>query len=346
MARSREDSGLENAATAKRDRLLKLTQDRMGSKRAMLGDNSKLKLEVVPIDVAVIDAILGGGWKRGRMALIIGAASMGKTLLTQWTIQAFQSRGYVCGFIDPEKTYDPDWFGATGVNVEDLIVARPESMEQAFDQASEWAENDMDLIVVDSLAALTPKMRLEADLADRDTMGLQARKISEGLNLLTNKNTSSFILMTNQLRSKIGVVYGNPETMPGGEAQKYYASYIIKVKRNGWITENDRRIGYDLQVITEKNKLAPPFQKTEVPFLFTGHIDHISGLIEIAKDLGIIEYNRGYYRIDGKTLHGEKAMKTCLEESPDLVERIKTMIGDSAIAEKYVEDELILEDNG
>ncbi|KKL77392.1 hypothetical protein LCGC14_2035340, partial [marine sediment metagenome] len=192
--RDKPRASIEDEARARRAKLMDLTTDRVGKKRGMWGDDERLKMDTIALGIPQFDEIIDGGWRRGRIGMVVGEASMGKTLVTQWTIVAFQRRGLVCGFIDPEKTFDAEWFTKTGVKTNELIVARPSSTEEAFDLAGEWAENGMDLIVVDSLAALVPKYRAEHELAEKEVMGLAAHKISEGLAQFTNQNWDSFML--------------------------------------------------------------------------------------------------------------------------------------------------------
>jgi recombination protein RecA len=327
------DDELMNEADKRRRKLLDISKARVGAKRALWGDDPKLKRATISTDIAVLDDILGGGWRRGRFGLITGEASMGKTLITQWTIKAFQDRGLVCGFIDPEQTYDEEWFTTTGVNTSDLIVIRPESTEQAFDLATEWAENGMDLIAIDSLAALVPKARAETELAEREVIGLHARKIGEGLAQLNNKNWDSFVLCTNQLRSKVGVVYGSPEAIPGGKAQTFYATYGLKVRRGGWIKENDKRVGYKLKVETFKNKIHRPYLECEIPFMFTGMIDTLAGLLELALELNVITGKRGYFKWKDESIHGMKNLRLRFEENADEFEELKLLVEGDGVVE-------------
>ena len=339
---------LEQEAKARRAKLMDITTDKVGRKRGMWGDDSRLKMDTIPLSIPQFDAILDGGWRRGRIGMVVGEASMGKTLITQWTIKAFQERGLVCGFIDPEKTFDAEWFAKTGVKPEDLIVVRPSSTEEAFDLAGKWAENGMDLIVMDSLAALVPKYRAEHELSEKEVMGLGAHKISEGLAQFTNQNTDTFMLCTNQLRSKVGIVYGSPDEIPGGRAQKFYSTYILEVKRSEWITVDGTRTGkkegYVLRVKTIKNKLAPPFQECEVPFLFTGVIDTLAGLLEMGVDLGILDNSTsGYYNWKGKKIHGKAQLRTFFEDNEADREELKMLIETNELPEgnEWVEVDMV-----
>jgi recombination protein RecA len=311
--------------------LLKSARTRLKDKeRAALGNDPVLHLATIPTGIAELDRILDGGWRLGRMGLVVGEASMGKTLVTQWTIAAFQRQGLVCGFVDPERTFEPAWFTKTGVDVSKLIVIRPGNTEQAFDMVTEWLVGGMDLVVIDSLAALVPKMRQENPLEERQVMGLSAAKISEGLARVTSANTRSFILCTNQLRSKIGVVYGSPDTIPGGRAQRFYASYILHARRGGWIMEEKKRVGYELKLITEKSKVAAPFQECSIPFLFSGVIDTVGGLVELAKELGVLSARAGFYRWEGRTIRGLPAFKAFLVENPAATVALQAMVTEAA----------------
>jgi recombination protein RecA len=327
--------GIVDAAVERRQALLEKAEKRLGKDRAHTGDSPELFLGTVPTDIPQLDQILGGGWRRGRLAIVTGEASMGKTLITQWTIKAFQARGLVCGFMDPEKTFDAEWFGKTGVNVSELLVARPSNTEQAFDLACDWVKGGMDLVVIDSMAALVPKARAESGLEESEVMGRAPFKLGEGLKQLNNENLNSFILCTNQLRSKFGVMYGSPDVMPGGRAQRFVASYILSVRRSGWLNmkgvdaaKGEQRSGYKLRVETEKSKLTPPFQSCEIPFMFTGHIDVIGGLIDLAIDLDVLKVGKGgYYNWQGVKYHGFPRFREHLDNNPDDVEALKAMVG-------------------
>ncbi len=328
--------------------MLKVTQVAVGTghgDRVMLGDDPRLKLPTISTDVPELDRILGGGVRLGRMGMVIGEASMGKTLITQWVIAAFQRRGMLCAMIDPEHTYDAEWFAKTGVDPARLIMLRPSCTEQAFDVACKWVEKKIDLIVMDSVAALVPKMRAEHTLEEREVIGLAARKLSEGMAQLTNVNTRTFVLFTNQLRSKVGVVYGSPDTIPGGRAQRFYMTYIIHARRAGWIPDTKDRQGYRLKMLTEKNKLAPPFAESEVPFMFDGTIDNVGGLIEMIKEFDVIEHKSGYFKWEGEIYHGSQRFKTFLQGEPESFARLQTLVHETLNAvPEYNEEVEIAED--
>jgi recombination protein RecA len=339
-AKKTEQSSAPKSEHEKLADILKLTQESLKDKtRALYGNDPRLVMDTVSTDVMELDRVLGGGWRRGRFGMVIGEASMGKTLVTQWTIAAFQKRGLVCGFIDPEHTFDSAWFEKTGVNTSKLIVFRPEHTEQAFDMASKWVENGIDLVVMDSVAALVPKMRAEFSLEEREVIGLSARKIGEGMMQLNNVNKDSFVLFTNQMRSKVGVIYGSPDTIPGGKAQRFMMSYIVHVRRGGWLPDNKDKQGYELKFITEKNKVCPPFMEGSVPFMFDGHIDVIGGLIELAKEFECVNSKSGYFRWDDQVLHGAASFKAYLEENPESRARLEALVKAAMAATPGVEDE-------
>ena len=315
---------------ARQQQLLELTRSEIGSARASLGDSDELVKETLPIGIPVVDNILGGGLRKGRVALIVGHESMGKTLLVQWIIRAFQEKGELCGYIDAELTYEPAWFGQTGVDVSKLIVAQPTTTEQAFDLATMWASNDVGLIVIDSLAALTPKAQLEADLDDQEFMALGARKLSLGFNKFVGENLNSVLVCTNQLRQKIGIAYGNPDEIPGGRAQRFYASYILKVRRKEWIKDGDTKVGYNMAVTTDKNKLNTPMQEAIIPFMFTGAIDTLTGLISMAIDLNVLQGKRGFFTWKDTKIHGKNNLKTFFAENPVELDELQQRVAEVA----------------
>ncbi len=329
-----KDENIDEVARRQRARFLDIAVEEAGKSKVGMGDDDKFNLEVISIDSAIgfpgVDEILGGGLQRGRIGLVVGEASMGKTLFTQWVIIAFQKLGYNCGFIDPEKAFNADWFSRTGVDVSKLIVVRPGSTEEAFDIASKWSIADMDLIVMDSLAALTPQARADSDLADKQFMGNAPKAISEGLNLLNRHNVNSLILCTNQMRSKIGIVYGSPDEIPGGKAQKFYSSYMIRVSRGGWIKDGTGtdapRVGVKVKLYTEKCRFAPPFQSIEVPFMFTGLVDSTAGVVDLAIELELIIRGGAYYTWKDIKVRGMAALKEFFANNPEEMEELKALI--------------------
>ena len=313
-------------AAERKQKLLVMTQAKVGKERVGLGTDPRLTKKVVPLNVLGIDDILGGGLRKGRMAIVVGPESAGKTLLAQWTMKAFQEAGELCGYIDAERTYDPTWFAKTGVNVDDLLVVQPGNTEQAYDLCCLWAQNDVGLIVIDSMTALVPKSRIESELEDQEFMGLAARKNSDGLRQFVNTNTDSFLMCISQLRSKIGVSYGSPDEIPGGRAQRFYMSYIIHVRRRGWIRDGDRRVGYHMFVEAQKNKTNQPYLSTIVPFMYETGVDEVAGLMDMAFDLNLIEGRRGYYEWEGVKHHGKGKLTDLFRTSPEDLAVLRTMV--------------------
>lgn len=311
----------------RQQQLLELTKSAIGSKRASLGNSDTLVKDTVPTNIMGVDEILGGGLRKGRIALVVGHESMGKTLFVQWVIKSFQDQGELCGYIDAELTYEPSWFAKTGVDVDNLIVAQPTTTETAFDLASLWAQNEMGLIIIDSLAALTPKARTDADLDNQEFIALGARKLSEGLNKFIGENTNSVLLCTNQLRENIKAgPYQNPDTIPGGKAQRFYASYILKVRRKGWIKENSEKVGYHMAITTEKNKLNTPLQEAIIPFMFSGVIDTVAGTVALALDLDLIEKKGAYFFWKDEKIYGRAKFEKYLADNLDQLEEIQELI--------------------
>ena len=308
---------LVDQAAERRTELLEISQEQVGKERVGWGSDKRLQKEVIPLNVLDIDDILGGGLRKGRVGMVIGQESMGKTLLAQWVMRAFQQAGEVCGYMDPEKTYDPKWFTKTGVNVDELIVVQPSSTEQAFDLACTWATNGMGLIVIDSLAALTPRARTESTLEKQEFIGLGARKITDGMNLFTNENTDSLLFCTNQVRTSIGVMYGSPETYPGGKALRHYCSYVLRVSRSGWIKEGDDRVGYYMKVEAQKNKTSQPWMSTVIPFMYSGEIDVETGSVELARELGVLVGKSGRYEWGGVKIFGKPKLIQYFRDNPD-----------------------------
>ena len=318
---------LTDLASERKKQLLDITRDAIGKERAGFGTDKSLEKETIPLGIPEIDKILGGGFRKGRIAIVVGNESMGKTLLTQWTIKAFQEHGEICGFIDPEKTYEGAWFATTGVNIDDLIVAQPASTEQAFDLACLWSKNDVGLIVIDSLAALTPKARADSSLEKQEFRALAPRKIGEGMNKFVGENVNSLLMCTNQVRIDLGILYGNPKSMPGGRALRHYTSYMLEVSRSGWLVEQDRKVGYNMKIEATKNKLTEPYQVANVPFLFTtGSIDTVGGTIALALELSLIPQKGSWFKWEEQMYQGRQALADMFRAKPDQFELLQRMV--------------------
>jgi len=318
--------------------------------------NKKLKVEVafdpsaqvlqpgfVPVEIPAVDEILGGGFARGRTSMIFGEASAGKTLLAQLLIAAAQRQGGRALFFDVERTFHPGWFAMTGVDVTDpekLLVVRPRNLEQAFDLITDALEElRPEVLVLDSIPALIPSAVLKAKMEDKDFRGVTARKVTEGIGKCTQANTSTALVMINQLRVSMGVTFGNPESLPGGKALRFYASLLLRMRRGKWLTdkgdpldftdvEDDKdakRIGFMLRMRTEKNKLAPPQQETELRFTFDGVVDVLSSNVHLALVHGVISSpSAGYFDVPGVVgkVHGRAALDELLRGDSEAYERV------------------------
>lgn len=274
-----------------------------------------------------VDLALGvGGLPRGRVVEIYGPESGGKTTLSLHVIAEAQKAGGVAAFIDAEHALDPTYAKALGVNIDDLLVSQPDTGEQALEIAELLVRSGaVDVIVIDSVAALVPRAEIEGDMGDSH-VGLQARLMSQALRKLTgvmakSKTTAIFI---NQIREKIGVIYGNPETTPGGRALKFYASVRLEVRRRGDVKLGTEKVGNRTRVKVTKNKVAPPFKEAEVEIMFGRGIDRLGDLINIASDLDIIQKSGSWFSYQETRLgQGKDKAAVYLQEHPEAEEEIK-----------------------
>ncbi|HEX4461810.1 MAG TPA: recombinase RecA [Polyangia bacterium] len=298
-------------------------------------------LEVSPTGSLSLDAALGiGGLPRGRVVEIYGPESSGKTTLTLHAIAEAQRMGGNCAFIDAEHALDPQYARRLGVKLEDLLVSQPDNGEQALEIADQLiCSGGMDLIVVDSVAALTPKAEIEGEMGDAH-MGLQARLMSQALRKLTSvtfkQNTT--IIFINQLRQKIGVVFGNPETTTGGNALKFYASVRLDIRRLGGLKDGDQAIGNRVKVKVVKNKCAPPFRQAEFEIMFGTGVNTMGEIVDLGVTHGLIEKSGASHMLDGERI-GLGRDNTCafLREHPEIAESLRDRL---LSALKVIEPEL------
>jgi len=280
-----EDAVLDRAGLAALK--AQLSKDKSAGGMLFWGSDERLVVEWLPTGVASFDAAMGGGFAYGRITELIGAYSSGKTLLAYMAVIQAQARGLTACFVDVEKSYDPDWAKKLGVNTNDLLVARPRSGEQAWDIVEQMCVSGVGIVVMDSLAQLVPTAEAEGGMDDLQ-VGAQARLVNKGLRKVTLVNEKTIVILINQLRSAVGVMYGNPEVLPGGKGQGFVASQLVRVRRGAWIEEkvagvkDKRRVGYQLMVRVEKSKLGEPWREASVPFFFTGLIDEVAGLAPLA----------------------------------------------------------------
>jgi recombination protein RecA len=320
-----------------------------GTDVAFAPDAQELRPGRVVTGLPALDIYLGGGFPKGRITVLYGAESSGKTLLSQLIIAAAQRKKGTAMFFDIERTYLADWFALTGVQTDEkkLIVTRPRTMEQAFDMACDALEKVRpDVLVIDSVAAMVPEAMLEAEMSERDFQGLAARKITEGIKKLNNFNQKTAIVVINQMRVDMGRSFGNPETMPGGKALRHHSSVTIHVKRGEWLTDKSedmdeedlslaftavdprrdvRFVGFLLRLRMEKLKMATPFQNCDIKFYFDGTVDPMDALVNLAIRRGVIEEaTKGYYMLpnSSKKIHGPKQVAKRLRADDKLLAQI------------------------
>ena len=295
-----------------------------------LGDESVENIDVIPTGSIALNAALGvGGYPRGRIVEIYGPESSGKTTLAIHAIAEAQKLGGIAAFIDAEHAFDRFYAEKLGVDVENLWISQPDSGEQALEIAEQLIRSSaVDIVVIDSVAALTPKAELEGDMGD-SKMGLQARLMSQALRKLTaaiNKTNPTCIFI-NQLRDKIGVMFGNPETTTGGNALKFYASVRLDIRRISQLKDGDEVKGNQVRVKVVKNKVAPPFRKAEFDIMFGEGISRSGEIIDLGTELNIIKKSGSWYSYnDAKLGQGRDAAKQCVSDNPELADELAEKI--------------------
>lgn len=295
-----------------------------------LGEDKIEDVAVIPTGSVGLNVALGvGGYPRGRVIEIYGPESSGKTTLAIHAMAETQKQGGIAAIIDAEHAFDRFYAEKLGVDTDNLLIAQPDSGEQALDIADELIRSAaVDLIVIDSVAALTPKAEIEGDMGD-NKVGLQARLMSQALRKLTatiNKTQTTCIFI-NQLREKIGVMFGNPETTPGGNALKFYASVRLDIRKIGQIKDGDNVVGNQVRVKVIKNKVAPPFRKAEFDLMFNEGISKVGELIDLGTEKGIITKSGSFYSYEGNKLaQGRDAAKNVLRDNPDLADEIEAKV--------------------
>ncbi|MBQ8832357.1 MAG: recombinase RecA [Paludibacteraceae bacterium] len=295
-----------------------------------LGDDKVEDVPVIPSGSVGLNIALGvGGYPRGRIVEIYGPESSGKTTLAIHAMAEVQKQGGIAAIIDAEHAFDRFYAEKLGVNTNDLLIAQPDCGEQALDIADELIRSAaVDLVVIDSVAALTPKAEIEGDMGD-NKVGLHARLMSQALRKLTatiNKTNTTCIFI-NQLREKIGVMFGNPETTTGGNALKFYASVRLDIRKASAIKDGDEILGNQVRVKVIKNKVAPPFKKAEFDLMFNEGISRVGEIVDMGVEKGILTKSGSWYSYEGNKLaQGRDAAKNVLRDNPDLAEEIENKI--------------------
>ena len=295
-----------------------------------LGDSAQVKIDVIPTGCLSLDASVGvGGIPRGRISEIYGPEASGKTTLALHIIAEAQKMGGYAAFIDAEHAMDPGYAGKLGVLIKDLLVSQPDSGEQALEITETLVRsNAIDVIVIDSVAALVPRAELEGEMGDSH-MGLQARLMSQALRKLTGavhkSNTS--VVFINQIREKIGVIFGNPETTTGGRALKFYTSLRLEIRRIASIKEGITNIGNRTKVKVVKNKLAPPFKSTEFDIMYGYGISYVGDILDTAVEADIIQKSGSWFSYgDERIGQGRENAKTFLEQNKEILEKIEKQV--------------------
>ncbi len=301
-----------------------------------LGDKPAVSVETIPTGALALDVALGvGGIPRGRIIEVYGPESSGKTTLAQHIVAECQKKGGIAAFVDAEHALDPEYARNLGVNIDELLISQPDTGEQALDITEELVRSGaVDIIVVDSVAALVPKAEIEGSMEDQQ-MGLQARLMSKALRKLTGiiGKTNTTVIFINQLRQKIGVMYGNPETTTGGNALKYYASVRLEIKRVEGLKGDGEDIGNHVRVRILKNKVAPPFRTAEFDIIFGKGICKIGNILDVAVDLDIVKKAGSWFSFNDEKLgQGRDKAKEFLGSNPEILATVETLVREKLAA--------------
>ena len=298
-----------------------------------MGDDNVQEVEVIPTGSIALNAALGvGGYPKGRIIEIYGPESSGKTTLAIHAIAEAQKAGGIAAFIDAEHAFDRFYAAKLGVDIDNLWISQPDNGEQALEIAEQLIRSSaLDIIVIDSVAALTPKAEIEGDMGD-NKVGLQARLMSQALRKMTSaiSKTNTTCIFINQLREKIGVMFGNPETTTGGNALKFYASVRLDIRKGQPIKDGEEVIGNQTRVKVVKNKVAPPFRRAEFDIMFGEGISRSGEIVDLGAELGIIKKSGSWYSYnDTKLGQGRDAAKQCIQDNPELAEELEGLVFDA-----------------
>jgi recombination protein RecA len=301
-----------------------------------LGESTHANVETIPTGAISVDLALGGGIPRGRVIEIYGPESSGKTTLTLHVIAECQKRGGTAAFIDAEHALDPAYAKRIGVDIENLLLSQPDNGEQALEITETLVRsNAVDIIVVDSVAALVPRAEIEGDMGD-SLPGLQARLMSQALRKLTGviSRSKATVIFINQIRMKIGVMFGNPETTTGGNALKFYSSVRVDIRRIGQIKQGEDVIGNRTRVKVVKNKIAPPFRQAEFDIMYNEGISKSGDILDLAVERNIVEKSGAWFAYNGAKIgQGREAAKQYLQDNPKIQDEIAKKVITEATAE-------------
>ena len=336
---AKEDTSTTSAAEGKLKALQaamsKIEKDFGKGSIMRMGDEQIENVEVIPTGSVALDTALGvGGYPRGRIIEIYGPESSGKTTLAIHAIAEAQKQGGIAAFIDAEHAFDRFYAEKLGVDVDNLWISQPDNGEQALEIADQLIRSSaIDILVIDSVAALTPKKEIEGDMGD-SAVGLQARLMSQALRKLTSTiaKTNTCCIFINQLREKIGMMFGNPETTTGGNALKFYSSVRLDIRRVTSIKDGDQVIGNQVRVKIVKNKVAPPFRKAEFEITFGEGISKIGEIVDLGVQYGIIQKSGSWFSYNGtKLAQGRDATKAMIKDNPELAEELEGLIKNAII---------------
>lgn len=308
-----------------------------------MGDQKHVSVPSISTGSLGLDIALGiGGLPKGRVVEIYGPEASGKTTLTLQVVAEAQKAGGTCAFVDAEHALDPSYANKLGVNVDDLLVSQPDTGEQALEIADMLVRsNAVDVIVIDSVAALVPKAEIEGEMGDMH-VGLQARLMSQALRKITGniKSANCLVIFINQIRMKIGVMFGSPETTTGGNALKFYSSVRLDIRRTGTIKEGDEVVGSETRVKVVKNKVAPPFKQAEFQIHYGKGIYHMGEVIDLGVKLGLVEKSGAWYSYQGDKIgQGKANAAKYLEDNPEVAQAIEAKIREAyLVANKAPED--------
>ncbi len=302
-----------------------------------MGDHERQAIPSISTGSLGLDIALGiGGLPKGRIVEIYGPESSGKTTLTLSVIAEAQKMGATCAFVDAEHALDPDYAGKLGVNVDDLLVSQPDTGEQALEITDMLVRsNAVDVIIVDSVAALVPKAEIEGEMGDTH-VGLQARLMSQALRKITGniKNANCLVIFINQIRMKIGVMFGNPETTTGGNALKFYASVRLDIRRTGAVKDGEEVVGSETRVKVVKNKVAPPFRQAEFQIMYGKGIYRTGEIIDLGVQLGLVEKSGAWYSYQGNKIgQGKANAAKYLEDNPEVGSAIEKIIREKLLVQ-------------